>query len=1126
MAWFGVGEPSYHDIDIRSIAERHGLKPRRFSHRLRFFCPFCGDDDRDRRRKGRTADAALHEENQPWKCWRASCGATGNARTLAAHYGELDLETHRKFESRPKPPPRPKPTEKATVRKGWQDLLESSTEDSAARIYHWAKETRGWPEEVARAVSYHDDVICPMPWEEHWGRAGKTLARHADREALRLLVPIRCHKGTVRSAMRMWLGPEAPPEGKRTKMALSSRLTGSSETWGSTMIYGSLPAAIEAVECGETIYIVEGAPDYLAASGLLLAGGEPGVVLGAFSAQTAKRMVERLLDELNRRNLIAERVVFVPDLDRARENPATGESYNPGLDAFAAAAGLLRGRAGVHLLKLPRESEAAKMDLARKLRDVGTRQTLALLRTAPVLYTAPVHLDRCQGEMSARFRRAVMEATQKAVDGKKTLVVYQVEMGVGKTRNALEEAAKIVTGESFIPVNGRRPRGYPASKWPPAERSVVFAASNHAEADEKMEELERVAPGARVRHIYGLLHYCQYNSNVEDAFPHVGRRGVCGDPKKENDCPHYQACPGSDEPRAYRGEVTFVAHALVGKMKADLVVIDESPGVIATEAVVDTEVRTLFASKSIPRVVKWRRHNNPDAGDAAQALAKLVSPIAHQHAARVTSGEIDAYSRRITGEELAQTLEQDPHLLPMLRQGFAKGAAKPPVPFPDEIRSGLHAQKYMPSMSAFNAMTYLLDYYLRIRGEHAAADDDALVVLGPDGRPVRQPPKPLVGIHLGVDGTWALEIRRVQKLPNCPVVILDATGSQTLAEWKAAYPDRKVVIRTLEVQGAGPATAVHMESPSFSRRGLIGADGGLRLDAVPKIEKVLEALAERTRRHHPRFAGSPPTRLGVLTHKPVADALLGMLQTPPGQRAHELVRRLEERGFEFKNEHGDPTIGWFGRHDRGTNAYRRVDGLIVIGDPVGNFGDIEQDAMLLDLDPGEISSARTAATCRQAIARARHIRRGADDRAVLIFAGRREPFLPGVRWERQTLKEGAAIHAKTRRLHELVLFVAHAEGVLGTEVVRGVNRAGTAWEDFDLDSVSAQALGRQIRKVATMRRWPRHTFQIPLETGGSVRTYLWAPTQDVARYWFETFHPASANVERVAPPAAPIAKGV
>ncbi len=1106
MAWFGVTDRRDSSIDIESIAERHGLRPHRMGDRLRFFCPFCYVESR----RDRTASAALREELQPWKCWRASCDATGNARTLAAHFGELDLETHRRFEARPKPKPKPKPVEKTTVQKGWQELLSASTDDAVNRIYHWARDIRGWPDEIARTVSYMDDIVCPLPSDDHGGRSGRVLARQADATALRLMVAIRCHQGIVRSAMRMWLGPEAPPEGKVTKMALSQKITGESDTWGSAMIYGSIPRAVEAVECGEPVYIVEGAPDYLAAAGLIArVDGAGGAVLGSFNAHSVKRLVERLLDELNQRSLIAPRVVFIPDMDRVRVNPATGEAQQPGLDAFTEAAATLRGRAGVCLLKLPRESETAKMDLAQKLREVGPVATLALMKTATMLYPPPIHLDRCQEEMSARFRRAVMEATQKAADGKKTLVIYQVEMGAGKTRNALDEAAKIITGELKIPVSGRRPRGWPKERWPPPDRSVVFAASNHGEADERMEELDQVSPGACASHIYGLLYYCQFAQNVEHAFPHVGRRGVCGDPKKGDECPHYQTCPGSEEPRVIRGEITFVAHKLVAKTKADLVIIDESPGVITTEAVAGDEITTLFASKAIPRVVKWRRHLNPVAGDAAKRLAGIMTPLAHQHATKVTTGAIEPYGRRITGEELAAMLDREPALVAMLRAGFGKGATRPPVPFPDEIRTGQDAQKHMPSMSAFNALAHLIDYYLRIKGKDAADDDDDVLV-GADSKLIVRTPRPLVGIHLDANGGWGVEIRKVQPLPDCPVVILDATGSQTLAEWRAAYPERRVVLRTLDVQGTAPATAIHMESPGFSRRGLVGADGEIRIDAVTKVADVIEALADRTRAGKPRLPGAPPTRLGVLTHKPIADALRGGVTSEQGQRAAEIVTALAGRGFAFENEHGDPTIGWFGRHDRGTNAYRHVDGLIVIGDPVGNFGDIEQDAILLGLDAGEISMARTAATCRQAIARARHIRRDGDDRAILVFAGKREPFLPGVRWERQVLQEAVAVHEKAKRLHEMVLFVAYTNSALSTEIVRAFSTAETAWDGLGMEAMSAAAIGRQVKRVAMMRRWPRHTFQIPVPAGAPVETHIWSENEATARFWFRSFYPQAA----------------
>lgn len=1120
MAWFGVEDRRETSLDIESIAKAHDLRPQRMGDRLRFLCPFCYGQSR----KDRTASAALREDLQPWRCWRASCNETGNVRTLAAFYGELDLAAHRQFEARPKPTPKPKPVETFTVRQGWQELVEVSTEEDANRIYYWATDSRGWPEAVARAVSYMDDVVCSMPWNTPKGQSGRQIAHQARSSKLRMLVAIRCHQGTVRSAMRIWLGPEAPADGMRTKMALSSRVTGDSEAWGGTMIYGSIPVAIEAIEQGEPVYIVEGAPDYLAASGVLAAAASPGAVLGTFNAQTAPKLVEKLLDELNRKNLIAPRLVFIPDMDKVKVDKSTGETYQPGLDAFTKAAEILRGRAGVAMLKLPRDSDDAKMDLAQKLREVGLIRTISLMTTAPSLFPAPVSLDESGVIMSEKFKQAVAEACYKTVGGKRTIVIYQVEMGVGKTRHALDIAARIASGDIEIPVNGRRPKGVPQSAWPPPTRSVVFAASNHGEADEKVEELDHVAPGTPSRHIYGLLHYCKFAGNVEDAFPHVGRRGVCGDPRHGDECHLYQSCLGSKEPGAQRGEVTFVAHKLVDKIKADLAIIDESPGVVETESVSDFEVSSLFASKAVPLIIKWRRYANPAAADAAQILANIMTPLAFQHATRVSTGA-ESYGRRITGEELVKLLDEDSRLMNLLKAGFSSAAARPPVLDPSSIRHGAYSQKHMPSRSAFNALAHLVDYYRRVKGEDA--DDDGLVVLGPDGEPMTPAPKPTVGVYLDVQGRWSVEVRKVQPLPKCPVVILDATGAQTLAEWKAAYPDRRVVIRNIDVQGAAPAVAIHMETSAFTRKHMIGSDNAVRSDAVEKVHEVLDAVVAKARETRP---GQQPIRLGVLTHKPVADAMLGRGQS--GRGAAAIIGTMTASGVEFVNGFGDPTIGWFGRHDRGTNAYREVDALVVIGDPVGNYGDIEQDAMLLGLEAGDISMARTAATCRQAIARARHIRRDDDNRAVLVFAGKRRPDLPGVRWESVAMDDAKAARERNKSLHEVVLHIAAELRVLSVEIVRSFSTDETPWEGIGLGSVSTWVLDRHIRRVAKMRRWPRHTFTI-VHTSPKIVCTIWSDKAALARFWCDSFYPpptppapdAAAVIQGSPPPHALVVAG-
>lgn len=1083
--------PYLHEFDVFELAERHGLKPRRAGRRVRFFCPSCGDDGTNRR-KGRTASASLEVEGQPWHCWRASCDVRGTARSLAVLLGELSpLESGPAppRPARPAPPPRPAPARsprEIDVAAAWGEILASATSEGWEELAAWAR-GRGWPEAVVQAVVLSDEVAS-VDASRISGSEGRRLARLCEKARRPILIPIRDGSGVVRQAARRWNGTGTAPRPK--SLSLPSEVTGPGEAWGGVWCYGSIPAAVDAAEAGEPIFIVEGAPDYLAASGVLASECEPGAVLGFYSTSTAQGVVRAIVDALGARSVIAPRIVIVAHNDTlSAQEIERGETVPIGRRVATTTAAALRGRAGVHFADLPSGVD----DLSDLLALEGSARLLGLLRTARCEYPQPVHLREAPEEMSSRFRRVVVEATNRSSIKRHTLVVFEVPPGVGKSYNALRTAAQIVSGEFQIPINGRRPRGWPeGAPWPPRERSVVFATHDHALGDEKVEELAELAPGTRARHIYGLLHYCSFASNVEPVFPSVGRRGICGQSgDQEQRCPHASTCPGAQDPKAYRGEVTFLPHALIPKVAADLVIVDESPGVVALDSIEAERVVSLFACRMIPRVLRWVRFRNPAASDAARSLCDLIAPLAYEHAARASAGEIEPYSRRIWGEELLALLDSRPALFGELEEGFGTDAVPPPVPFPAEARAGVHAMNHMPSRPAFGALRDLSAYYRRLR--HGPAVDP--LGLGEDLRP----PEPVCSIRLDTDGRWSLEVRRVRALPKAPVVVLDATGDLTLAEWQAAYPDRRVVIRSLDVQGAAPARAVHMDSPHFSRRHLLGGDGAVRPDAVPRIAKVLEELARLSGLARPRFEGSPPVRLGILTHKPIADALAGegrVALAGGGPQLREAVLELERRGFEFRSPTGASLFGWFGRHDRGTNAFEAVDGFAVLGDPFGNLGDIDADAFLLGLQAEEIAEARAAATCRQAIARARHIRRNTGDRVVLIFAGREPPDVPGVAWVKEQIRGGAPLDESTVKLGDLCVHVAATAGALGLPVLERFDRRGTPWEGFGPAAVPLARRRRIVEKVIRHMGWTAYAVKVPT---GQVK--IGAPSREAAEAW-------------------------
>lgn len=1006
--------------ELWGVLADHHLRPTRTGGRIRALCPWCTDAG-ESPKKGKTFSAAANVDGNPWICFR--CGRKGNARLVAAYYGHVESPSDRAARTaRPAPPAPLAPSER--IDQGWRQILEATTDADMARVEEWARVVRGWPAEIAAAVAQMDDVTAPDPLEVK-GAQGRDIVAAAKKARRPLLIAIRDGQGRVRQVARRWMKPGPPPlreDGKPSQksMALSADMTGDAETWGGIWTYGSLPEFMNAIELGEPGYIVEGAPDYLAASAVLQVRNDPGVVIGAYNTSTAKKLVEHIVRELGERGVVAPKIVLVPNIDAPRKRKdGTMPEHGVGMATFLEAGEILRGRGGVYLAEVPVEDGKPAGDVADLLAREGTDRVAMAMRHAAIIHRPPVMVADAGERIRERVLDAIREATGfKSSHGKKRLVILRVDAGAGKSWAALGAAADVARGLFYIPVNGRKPRGWdPTLAWPPKERSVVFACPDHELAEAKVREIEDLRPGARTTQIHGLLNYCMFAEKVEDLFPAVGRAGICGRPgNDEQRCHLADICPGAMEPKATRGYVTFCAHALLPSLKADLAIIDESPGVVTMLAegksgvapgIREETLASLYSGKLIPRVKAWMNVRNPEAANGALLFFDAISPIAQRHAANVSSGAAEPFPRRIGGDELVRLIQSDPKLERAIFDGFRRNRKLlPPAPFPSEARDGFHAGRHMPNRIAFKAMVELADWLHRVGGypddgdgPGGAKDADALPIVGQGQKKDREPPRTVVAVRLETNGRWSIEVRQIKKLPDAPSLLIDAYGDLTEEEWRQAYPDWDIVFRRLDVQGAAPASAVHVVSQGFSRRKLLTDDGQLEGDAVPRLRKLVEHFAERVRRHYRHVELADPTEIAILTHKPIADALAGesvLSETSAGRAARRIVEDLEAKHFKVR-------IGYFGRHDRGQNEWQEVDGLLVIGDPFGNLGDTEEDAKLLDLDVGRVFRQRTAATCGQAMARARSIRRPKNLRVVLMFAGKTAPEIPGVIWGEEYL---------------------------------------------------------------------------------------------------------------------------
>lgn len=674
---------------------------------------------------------------------------------------------------------------------------------------------------------------------------------------------------------------------------------------------------------------------------------------------------------------------------------------------------LLGGRAGVACPNF------AAVTPADAVVQHGYESVARVLRTAPYLTPPPVSIEAAGPEIATRLREAV--ALCRGAAGRLPLVIFLVDAGAGKSRAALELAVELARGEVYVPNRARKPAELDEDEpWPPQGRRVAFALASTRLAREKSDDLARLRPTAEQHLLLGALQHCTFRAQVEQVYAAVGRRGICGLPGSPDRCPEAGSCAGAAQPEAVRGVVSICTHALARHLSLDFAIVDEAPGAIEVLAHTPESLGSIFSGSLVPAAIRWRRHENPEAGDAARAVVDLGTRLAADHAQAVGRGAADPYARWITGDELAGHLEA---VRPLLAAATSEGACPPPTVRPTDARAGRGTEAHLPSRVAWKGLRDL-SAWLELRADGAR--------------------RPIPALRLDPDGGWALELRAVLPLPACPVLMLDATGDLTHAEYRAAYPDRAIRVVSLRVQGADPKAAIHLATPGASRGALLTAQG----DAKPAAAHLLTRAIRRGLRE---LHAAPAARaVGLLTYKPLVDRMtaltLGGL-SPAGVALRSLPDALATERVQI-------APGYFGLHDRGTNAFEAVDVLVVAGTPTPNLGAAAADAAVLGIDPAALIEGRARSTLVQAIYRARHSRRGRADRAVLVYVGPQAPPVRGVEWTREALAGRPATAAGLAA--EVVAWVAdHTGDVVSTAHVARLLRSG---QDAPFDLEAARAL--------------------------------------------------------------------
>jgi len=254
------------------------------------------------------------------------------------------------------------------------------------------------------------------------------------------------------------------------------------------------------------------------------------------------------------------------------------------------------------------------------------------------------------------------------------------------------------------------------------------------------------------------------------------------------------------------------------------------------------------------------------------------------------------------------------------------------------------------------------------------------------------------------DRKVSVELNKLLPMPTGQItgmVILDATATLTQARLLATNPSVRLDTLALDVNPNSEhiRRRIWLRTSSTNRTNLIRNRG-----VSERTHAIVRGILRRVAQFAKETFGNRAASFGVITHKPLVDHW----------RNHQdsLACALPQ-GLQIELDH----VTYFGLGERGTNALKACDGILVMGAPWPNIGKAGAEARALDLDPDTYIRHETQAALIQAVGRLRELRAERD--LVLVVAG---PVLPdgGEEWEVHYPDKGRPPHPMRDAIYELV----------------------------------------------------------------------------------------------------------
>ena len=954
-----------------------------------------------------------------WRCF--ACPARGNARTLAIRLGDVaavDAADRARAEKARRMAASAPPAARIDVDRAFAALRRYEPSEDRERRRRYLVETRGWSDEIAAAVL--DSATWTYASAAAVDEAGRQLGRDsleaiAGRELLK-----ECRgRNRLIFALRDDDGRvvdckrrfEGQTRDRRRKSPqLSGERRASPDAPTTLGRLGLGPAVRRVVERGGVLHIVEGDPDVLSIEALVKLRGD----YDADAVVGASGWPQILKIAKRTRAMIP--LHAVPEIVLW---PHIGDKADVGERACVEAADILEDVAAVRVVRVVDDGKSDVEDVLRRRPD-DALDYLADLLDAADYRPRPVVL----GPDGRAIRDQITTAAAAALADRRKVPMVVIPPGAGKTREGLAVAAEYAS------------RGHVVAYAVPAHDPHASAAA---------ASLAERFPDVAVDVAVGAMRECHYRDQARPIYRHAKRRRLCGIGWSGQECEHAAAgCPGALAARPAPGRVLICTHHMVPHLSLPpdaVLFIDEAPPFLDVVPLGRDALASLPNPnpRSLPSA-DWQNQNR-ETTEIAAVLVDALDAAAADNAARCAARPLQPprqhYDTTLTVADLLD-------LVPELKElGDLDPERGPPLPPPAVNRAG--GWRDYPDPSAWAALCAIADDIAEDRGR--------------------------IMVRLHPAGGWTLEHRQPWQLPaEAAVVALDATGKQAAREWKATT-GRAVELHELKVKPVRPP-AVHVETEAAKRAALVvpRTDGYLYASAPPFLRRCIDRAMKAGRDHRKR----PVRSLGILTHRPVARAVLG--DGPPF--SHE-ARRLAAIRREYEAGGVEIIVGWYGCHDRGDNRFESVDALVLVGDPRPDFAAVEADARLCGIDAADLYRDRTEATATQAIHRARHLRRG-DDPPVLVYVGATPP--PGVDWQTERIERGPAPPVSRE--------AARARLDAYCDEMRGIHESV-----IDLDGCGRDLTRRLVAEAAERKGWSRHYVGRP---GGRGRVRVWAATADDA----------------------------